>query len=399
MAPWVSINGSPNGDVSTCCMATLEHFYVGNLNKQGLNEIWNNEKMRNIRRDMLAGKALKQCESCYMPEKAGAATLRNVLNERFTHHWDIVESTNKDGHVEKVNLPYFDFRFSNICNFRCRTCGTDSSNSWYDDDEKLYGSPKTPHVRPFMGSKNSWNEIEPYLHQIEEIYFAGGEPLISDEHYNILKYLVQNKMFHVRLSYNTNFSIMNYKNQDVMKLWDKFEKVKVGASLDGEGERGQLLRKGQNWNQVVKNRERMFEVCPRVQFYIHPTLNVMNCFHLPDFHKSWVDKGYIQISDLYINLVQHPVHYRIQILPKELKKKLREKYENHIISFIKTFGQEGSHAQSVFEYGIRYMEQEEHQSEIPTFYQLTTKLDEIRNERFFDTFPELKGINDGSYKI
>ena len=392
LAPWTHIHTWPNGDVFTCCMAPME-MPVGNLRKNSLKEIWNNEKMRKLRLDLLEGKRVDQCKHCYNLEDVGSYTLRNELNKNFGDHWKTVETTDIDGNVAQLNLPYFDFRFSNLCNFRCRTCGPELSSSWYEDDVAMFGPREANKLdRPYNDPEDLWRQVEPHLDQLEEVYFAGGEPLLMEEHYRILNHLVERKKFNVRLKYNTNFSLMNYKGQDVMRIWDKFDRVMVGASLDAEAERGEFMRKGQRWNQVVKNRERMLEICPRAEFFISPTLGAMNSLHLPDFHRSWVEKGYIKISDININLVQVPTLYRIQVLPQKLKERVRDKYQRHIDEFIVPYSKEGERARHGFEYAVRFMDKEEHQSHIPDFKKRTQKLDKVRKEKFFDVFPELKGV-------
>ena len=112
----------------------------------------------------------------------------------------------------------------------------------------------------------------PHIDYIEQIYFAGGEPLIMQEHYNILKELVKRERFDVKLIYNTNFNETMYKDLDVLEYWKLFDSVSIGASLDASGARAELMRKGSNWDKTVRNRIRMLTTCPNVDFYIKSNL-------------------------------------------------------------------------------------------------------------------------------
>ena len=149
-----------------------------------------------------------------------------------------------------------------------------------------------------------WEQLEPHLDYVEQIYFAGGEPLLMEEHYRILEELVRREKFDVRLIYNTNFTQTYLKNRSVFEYWRQFRSVAVGASLDASGDRAEYIRKGTDWAQVVENRREMLRVCPEVDFYISPTLSIMNAWHLPDFHREWVDLGFIRPQDLNVNILQ-----------------------------------------------------------------------------------------------
>ena len=162
-----------------------------------------------------------------------------------------------------------------------------------------------------------WEQLEPHLDYVEHIYFAGGEPLLMEEHYRILEELLQRGRTDVRLTYNTNFTHTDLKGRSVFEYWKQFKSVAVGASLDDSGSRGEYIRKGSEWSTLEQNRRLMLATCPEVDFYISPTLSILNAQHLPEFHRDWVAKGLIKPQDLKINILQNPAHYRIDIAPAE----------------------------------------------------------------------------------
>ena len=161
-------------------------------------------------------------------------------------------------------------------------------------------------------------------------YFAGGEPLIMEEHYRLLKELIKRGRTEVRLIYNTNFTQINYKKSNVFEMWREFKSVSVGASLDAMGKHAEYIRKNTAWSDVERNREQMLQICPQVDFYISPTLSVMNALHLPDFHRDWVSKGFLKPQDLNVNILQDPEYFRIDILPFQYKVDIQEKYKEHL---------------------------------------------------------------------
>ena len=291
-------------------------------------------------------------------------------------------------------MTYWDIRFSNLCNLKCRSCGHIFSSQWYQDQAKLAGGDWKARnsVLNYAGRTETdmWEQLEPHLDYVEQIYFAGGEPLLMEEHYRILDELVRRKRFDVRLIYNTNFTHTDLKGNSVFEYWKQFTSVAVGASLDGMGHYGEYIRKGTDWAQVVRNRYEMLRVCPQVDFYISPTLSIMNAWHLPDFHREWVAHGLLQAQDLNVNILQDPVHYRIDIAPPEYKAQLEEKYRHHLDWL--SDRDPLQRATQGFESAISFMNATDNTHMIDTFWRKTHELDAIRNENILDIIPELQTL-------
>lgn len=390
MLPWIHLHAFPDGRAYPCCNAEYIRP-VGNLKKESMADIWNNAKMRNMRRNMLENRPCKECTKCYEQEKSGFTSSRHNHSQNFGHNIALVDETGADGRLDRFELRYYDIRFSNICNFRCRSCGSIFSSNWHSDEQKLNGTNDQPKII-YAGKTEDdmWEQMQEHIPHLDQIYFAGGEPLIMEEHYRILNELVKRKMFHVRLVYNTNFSRLQYKDQDVLKLWRQFDSVGVGASLDGSWARGEYIRKGTDWQHTLDNRRRMQKECPGVQFHINCTVSIFNALHITDFHRELVKNGFVSADGININIVQHPLHYRIDVLPPEIKSQVRQKIEQHLEWLRPLDNME--RATNGFESMIKFMEAEEKQNYLPKFFELTHKLDVIRNENFYDVFPELAGL-------
>jgi len=194
----------------------------------------------------------------------------------------------------------------------------------------------------------------------------------------------------VRLIYNTNFTQTKLKDRYVFDYWKKFKSVAVGASLDAMGPRGEYIRKGTDWEIVEDNRRWMMETCPDVDFYISPTLSIMNAWHLPDFHREWVEKGFIRPQDFMMNLVQDPLHLRVDIATPEYKQELKEKYLQHL-EWLRPQDRL-RRATTGFESAIKYMMATDNSSMLPKFREKMQQLDDIRNENILTFIPELKPL-------
>ena len=391
--PWIHMHAFPNGQAYPCCLSDSD-YPVGNLHTNTMEEVWNSPAYKQLRTNMLADTPSKECTRCYEREATGFVSSRNDLNKNFGHHIGLVDATKSDGTYEDFKLRYYDIRFSNLCNMSCRTCGSWFSSSWYNEEEKLFGKRNHPQ---FMYAGNDqydmWNQMQQHIPYLEQIYFAGGEPLIMEEHYWILKELAQREMFDVKLIYNTNFSRLALKNDNVLELWRLFKNVSVGASLDGMGPRAEYIRKGTKWDDIVRNRELMIEQLPNVDFYVSTTVSIMNALHVSDFHRDWVERGLLKPQDWNINILQGPERMRIDVLPKQYKQQVEAKIREHI-EWLRP-QDPLTRAIGGYEGMINFMWQADNSNLLKEFYSYTDKLDSSRNESFDLTFPEYKDLRNG----
>ena len=368
--PWIHFHLGSKGQVNACCVSSIKY---GNINNSSIHSIWNNDKIKEIRAKFLKGEVDKRCSVCVNLELAGAKSIRQETFEKFP---------NVD--ASEINNPiYFDIRFSNVCNFRCRTCWHGASSKWFKEAEVLktnLGSKAI--IKNIADFKQFISKNGKYLHQAQEFYFAGGEPLVTEEHYLLLDYLIEHKITNVKLRYNTNFSILKFKNYDVLAYWKQFKSVEVLASIDESEELGEYIRKELDWNLFIENRK-LLKALPNVSFKISPTVSVFNIASLPNFYKKCIDLNLIQKSDIYINILDRPFHYSCKILADVEKRKITAMYN----SFLKWCQQNNipKAIQSQFKDCIDFMNQEDlHEKYWSVFEKETKQLDTMRNENYFD---------------
>jgi MoaA/NifB/PqqE/SkfB family radical SAM enzyme len=392
--PWIHLHAYPTGEAYPCCHAEMGIGQIGNCRTQNLADIWNSPVQRKLRIDMLTETANPACTRCYEQEASGFFSGRQSANKHHGHQIDRVAQTTSAGQVEQFEMTYWDIRFSNLCNLKCRSCGHIFSSSWYQDQAKLAGGDwkDKNQVLNYAGRTETdmWEQLIPHLDYVEQIYFAGGEPLMMKEHYNILDELERRGRFDVRLIYNTNFTHVRLKDRWVFDYWKKFKNVAVGASLDAQGTRAEYIRKGTDWEQVESNRKLMLEICPQVDFYISPTLSILNAYHLPDFHRDWVERGLIQAQDLNVNILQDPMYYRIDAAPESYKKILKKKFEDHV-EWLRP-KDSLKRATVGFESAIKFMMATDNNHHMPEFWIKTQQLDVLRQENLLQVLPELEAL-------
>ena len=271
-APWTHTYVSPQGERRLCCASreeakfTKQYLDSGggstDFNPISLEEHWNSDYMKDIRKRMLAGEAIPQCAVCN-ENILNLHTYRKYFTETLFPHkiQDILDSTDETGHTTMVPVSY-DYRLSNLCNFKCRMCGDQLSSSW-EAENKIHTTPVDAWLQPNTRRKISNFQVEVLEEElqaavdqgvIEEIYWVGGEPLMWERHWTIMQQLVdtgQSKDVVVR--YNTNLSRTKYKNYDLYDMLDNFKNVNICASIDAIEDIGEYIRTGLSWPEFLQN--------------------------------------------------------------------------------------------------------------------------------------------------
>ncbi len=393
MAPWVHMHYMPTGDVLPCCVWPYTDP-IGNVKEDSLYTIWNNKKYNSIRTQMMNGKLPNGCKNCKEKDQAGAHSMRRHMNMKFAHLFDeMMEKTSKDGQLAKFKMAYFDVRFSNICNFKCRGCSPALSSSWLDDHEKLYNykSDSSKYVQIFPNERFEKEMIE-LLPSVEEVYFAGGEPLIMREHYLILDELIRIGKTNIRLVYNTNMSILRYKDKSIIDYWSQFKNLFVSVSIDDSEKRGEYFRKGMNWKETIENIKSIKRNLPHALVSVNCTVNIMNIFNLFSLHAKLVDLNIIKPEHMIINLMLDPEEYSIQVLPPEMKKVIESKFKIYNFVCSEKYPKYADHLYNTFNSVIQYMNSCDNSHLFSNFISRTEKLDEIRGENFRGIFDEFSHL-------
>ena len=221
--PWNHVYTNTDGIVGPCCIAN-HGVYRGDslsISNYSVLEATNSKFMKQLRVDMMNGIENPACETCYYQERLGNGSVRLGKNNGFKleEQRDILlKNTRKDGELKSLkDIQYLDIRFSNLCNFKCIMCSHQFSSAWHEDAKKLQSNSwylydeNDPQVITAGTDDDLWGKIEPLLHgPLEFIYWAGGEPLITENHYRILERLIELEKY-PDLWYTTNFSIIQYK--------------------------------------------------------------------------------------------------------------------------------------------------------------------------------------------
>ena len=386
IVPWISMMIDTNNKVRPCCEFDGT---VGDASNNSLEQIWNKQPLKHMRVSMLNNQPVTGCERCIYKEKVGRDSLRTALNRRFISHINKVERTHSDGHLDCFDLVYVDSRFNNLCNLSCRSCSPYASSSWHKPAVELGIIAKDTPIFLSAGRHKGdlVDQILEHKDTIERIYFAGGEPLIIEDFYTVLYELEAHNRTDVELIYNTNLTKMQIKKHNIFDAWKNFNHISIGASLDAEGNRGEYLRSGTHWDDVVACRKMILEKRPDIDFSVSATTGLINALHVPDFHRSWVEQQLITPEQFNIQMLFSPNYMRVDTAPVQLKQKIQDKYKQHL-EWLRPMDKLGR-ATFGFESILKQLENNiEFDREL--FWKHVNPLDAYYNTDLLDTFPELE---------
>ena len=380
--PWIHIYANPNGSVLPCCVAD-PHKHMGNVRDNTIEEIWNGDQYKTMRQKMLAGERCEECSGCYRQEDSGIESIRQGKNKTYSEHMHLINDTNPDGSLSAMTLKHFDIRWSNICNFKCRSCSSTYSSTWAQEDN-ANGHNKPVYI--IAGGDNNdtlYDQFVPHFADIETFYFAGGEPLVTDKHYDILEHLISIGRTDVKIEYNTNLSILKYKQKSVIDLWKHFSNVLVRASIDSWGERAEFIREGTEWAVIENNIRTIQKEVPHVKLETGSVISVFNMYTIPEF------LDYLFKNKLFNQQTYSPYFYNI-ITPEIFSADILDNnIKNLIINKLSSVDY-GEKINRQIQKVITYVKNSTYNPELKEqFLNSTFYFDNIRNRNFLETFPEL----------
>ena len=258
--PWVSLETSPIGTVRPCCLAEEEITDNAgdkfNLATAQFSTIQNSQYMRNLRQEFIDAKQPATCRKCWREERAGRTSKRMHTLDRLKHM-----IPDQDWTIDAKPLMFLDLKLGNICNLKCRICGSWSSSQfateelqWLGPDENKKSSFHYTMLKQGAWPRENpvfWSEIEGVVDQLTYIEFTGGEPFMIQEHFDLLQRLVDRGIAgNIEIHYNTNGTHYPEQGKDI---WKHFKTVEIAFSIDDVGARFEYQRTNAVWSEVETN--------------------------------------------------------------------------------------------------------------------------------------------------
>lgn len=381
--PWLGLTIDTQTNLHICCHSWGK-VSLGSLQDQDVSNLFTHPRRLEMQQKMLNGEQVSECSECMFLEQNGMKSFRHIANSIHNKHLQQILNNEWDS---SKSLRYLDLRPSNTCNFSCRTCDPNSSSKWNEEVKKhKLEIPMAPQVE---WSANKWNDLLSELNHVTEIYFAGGEPLLQDKHYEILHYLIDKKI-RPRLVYDSNGSILEFKNNKIIELWQHFDVITYTVSLDGIGKHGEYIRKGTDFDELIQNIQSIQVCAPHVNLKFIITVSWLNVLHILDVYSFLEDHPTLSKCSIDVNIVRRPQHYSIQALPKIAKTEIVRQYQKYLKDvFPKIEPSKGAKLAASLNLIKSFML--ENDLEID-FQSRNSLIDNVRSESFSHLFPETAAL-------
>ena len=383
--PWVSLEASPIGTVRPCCLADDEIVddtgFKFNLNSAAFDAIQQSNSMRQLREEFLVGRQPKTCRRCWNEEDAGRTSKRMHTLDRLKHM-----ITDNTWTQDAKPLMFLDLKLGNICNLKCRICGSWSSSTFAT--EELQALPKDERKQSFhyqmlkagawpRRSPQFWAELADKVNDIQYLEFTGGEPFMIQEHFDLLERLVEAGVArNIEVHYNTNGT--QWPGEAAAKIWANFKHVEIAFSIDDIGPRFEYQRSGAQWSEVLTNIDHFRSLRsrqPNISLQVCSTVNVFNVYYIEEL-ATWIDLQ--DFNYVYWNIMHDAAYFSISTLPKPVKQSITNRLAT---------AQIGRHSNEF----VRIMDFMNNGVEDTSGLMLTKmrELDQRRAERLDSVLPEL----------
>jgi sulfatase maturation enzyme AslB (radical SAM superfamily) len=409
MHPFTGLATREDGAVKVCCRSAP----IGFIQNNSLEELWNNDTMREVRRQILSNERPEVCKPCFDLEDQGVESLRQrhingiIPEARINLYPNALEQL-RDDYTMPFEFPTMEIKLNNLCNLKCRMCHPMDSTSWNDWDqvEEFYkkennylvpvinklGLNTSKYLCPFEDTDNWWASFEKLLPYFKRVEFAGGEPLMDPQHYRILDMLKPYGQ-NIEIKYATNGTTLGIKGgRTIHDYWPHFKSVAVNVSLDGIHEVYNYIRGNSDFTLVEQNIKEI-QTIPNVSRVVGAfTAQAGNILQASECIEYFLNKMGIVF---YSHRVSYPNCLSAQVLPRVLQLKAVEKLEKirHRVKdfeLVKKYPQLERITYQQIQDNINYLNAKDQSHLWSDFLEFNRKLDVTRNQNLFDVVPEFK---------
>lgn len=390
--PFVHVCIWTDGRAIPCCISN--YYELGNVKIQRLDDIYSNDnsRLRQLRQQMINGPELPlSCRSCRdMEANYTDKSLRYYSNRSHGRLLDSIE-IDDDGTVVENKVSTWDVRFSNLCNLKCRICSPVNSSKIAKEEQRFTKNKISILQEAFKNREDFFDFFKKNIDGIEEIYFCGGEPLMLEEHYEILDLLIKNGKFDTVLRYNTNCTTLTFRDKNVVTdYWTRFKNIHLSLSIDAGWQQLHYIRGGARWSTILKNIRQIVEYCPHAFVQLSPTVEILNAFHVKDMHLYLIEHELIELNNVFFNILTYPNYYSLTALPSDIKMRVKQ----HWLDYRDTVEKMSASNVLLEEINkvIKYIDVRDHSNCLDEFRKQTKIKDIIRRENFNKIFPELSEL-------
>lgn len=380
--PWHGLALTANDNIKPCCQF---HGSLGIPSKDNIIDSFvNSPKIINIRKQFLNNEKPTECSSCWQREQLIGTSRRKWFNQKFTLGIPVDYDYDKPLRKENLMFTQMDINFSNVCNLKCRMCGSWASNQWFEEDIILskinpkFEKESDPFKQVIIQQEvPSVLELKPHLDHIQRIDFKGGEPMLAKNNVPFLEDLIKHG-FHnyLTLQYTTNGTVVNPK---ILQILAKFKNVRLMFSIEATGKLYSYIRGGKYTIDELESVIERYNQLPNVNIGFNVTLQAYNLLNLHHLHKLlsiWTEKyANVDCSNAFETICNSPMYLSPTVMPESLRNAAIKNLESYpefkgLVNSLKT--------------------SRDHHFHWDTFKHFTKEVDKLRGENILEVIPELK---------
>jgi sulfatase maturation enzyme AslB (radical SAM superfamily) len=320
--PFTSIEADPMGKCKVCCLST-ETIPNIDLREHTLTDAFHSDYMANLRQQFINNQRPDNCVRCWDEEAAGRTSKRmHSINKLLSVSID----------AGTTDLQFLDLKLGNICNLKCRICGSFSSSKWAAEEIAISANNATARANLKSGnwprnSRDFWTDLQQNLHKVKYFEFTGGEPFLIDEHFDLLEFAVQQGYSHnIEIHYNSNTTLVPDKG---LELWPNFKKVEIALSIDDMADRFEYQRYGAVWSESLQNLQKFLDLrasSSNIVLQLCITVSALNVYYLDKIAPWIAHQGF---DFVYWNVLHSADHFSIKALGSTAKKIVTDKFANY----------------------------------------------------------------------
>lgn len=337
--PFVHLATFTNGNVTPCCIAKA--YKNVNLNNLTIEEAWNHAEVKELRKNLIEGKKVRNCVHCYNDEEHGVESHRILSNKMFEKEYGYSINSFLDENVDIKNLINLDLRLGNTCNLKCVMCRPNESHKWYEDIIEL-NKHKLPSVVSndmnykinydrseynWINKKIFWDNIDSILPNVKEFIFGGGEPFMLKEVKTLLNKAIDLGIAkNLTIRFHTNGTFLTEKDFEIFK---HFKRIQLMFSLDGVNQVNYFHRYPAEWQKIMHSIELNETYSSNIESYILCSLTSISAYYVDELYNYVNEQGWkkLPLTNIILGRVHYPIYLNPQTLDANRKKIITDKLQ------------------------------------------------------------------------
>lgn len=324
-AAFTEIYADSAGRYRLCCHSNKHRAWTMGENTTAPFDYFLSDEMEDIRNKMMAGEPIEGCQKCYQLEETTGTSYRKHYNESYGFSFDV------------SNVRLKTRIYGSHCNLGCYMCHPYNSSTRRNELKKVFGKEYAETIGMIapdgsgMSYDNYNNHVDNILENIDlvsYIHMTGGEPLILPKYWEFLDNIPSEHAKHIKLTHNTNFTEIKYKDKTVFDYIDKFKTIEFNISADHFGRKHEWIRYPINQQKFEDNIKKVV-ADGRIHLCMSVTVSILNIADLFEIRDHYASLGIDPERINFMNFVSSPTMISVSQLPEYLKVRYREKYKDY----------------------------------------------------------------------